>query len=364
MLETIFVYSSLSVIFIFLAHRDSEPKKSKYLILVPIAIYAIVFGMRYGVGADYFRYLESYMSGLFVDNRRWAPIFKYIATGCKAADLHFSVWFAICAFIPLVCVFLSVDKYKYIYPYLAFTFMLGGIWLSYSNGLRQIMAFGFFALTIPFLKEKKWLYYLIGVYLASLCHTSALILLPLPLFYIWRHQTYFNNVKLELSLLIMALLIGNINYIQSFMTTFDKLIVAMDYDYYTESGSVVKKDVNIGVGYYINLLIDIIIICFNRNAKKKLSNTTYPIIFDLAFVGILLKYAFTGVQLLNRINYYFDGFNYIAAAYTLYYLHSNKKYNYLYLLIGFFVLRYMAVLYRMNENTALFQFYWQIPAMY
>ncbi len=365
-LQTVVIYLFLSAVFILMCREIARQKFSIWWVLVPIGIYGVIFGMRQSVGVDFPAYLQTYLRALNgitdFSMRRWEIGFASLYKFCADCELHHAILFTIIAFVPVALIFLSVRKYKWVFPFLAFTFMAGGIWLQYSNGLRQIIAFGLFAFAIPYLTQKKWLKYYIYIFIATLFHESAVILYAIPLFYLQKGKTHFNNVKTQYILLAIALICGNVNFIQSFFEEFDSLISSLGYDHYIESESkhASKLSITPGIGYYIIILTNIMIIKFSTQVKKQFDHTTFPLLYDFAYFGMLVHYAFAGVQLMGRINYYFAGFNYIVGAFVLFFLSKQKSRTAYYILLGLYILTFIAIMYRMHENTAFFRFFWQV----
>ena len=177
-LQTYFIYLLLFVVMLFLAKRASERNEWFWMILA-ILLYAIVFGLRYGVGVDHLAYLADYMryglaaSGQYDDTEIG---FKFFRDTLAQNDIHFSVYFVIIAFVQLWLVFKAVQKDKFIYPYLVVAFFLGCIWLSYSNGLRQQLAFCFFAYSLLFIENKKLKFkYKINKYIKLCLNTDNVV---------------------------------------------------------------------------------------------------------------------------------------------------------------------------------------------
>lgn len=341
----------------------SAREKNDWWMTGALVLYGLVFAVRYGVGVDSPHYLHSYLSAVngFIDINfeRWEPLFRGVSAVLANMRASHVVFFFVWAFAPLFCIFRSLRRYRFIYPYLAFTFMFGAIWLSYANGLRQIMAFGFFALSIPYLYRNKMWQYLVCIALAALCHKSAIILAILPPIY-FRRKEYFNNRLVQFTALGFALVCMNIDFIQMLWERFDTIINYFEYQYYENTKYMNMAKFTLGVGFYINLAINILIIYHSNVTKKVFARTSVGMIYDLSYIGILINYFFLRIQLIGRLNYYFYGFNYIIAAFTLYALLKTKRQIAFILMCALYVLVYIATLYRMDENTALYRFFWEV----
>ena len=136
-IQTLLVYILLSIFVVFFCYVSAKQKREKWM-YIAIAIYALVFGFRYGVGVDFISYKEIYECILagrpsYYEFEPGFMFFIYLLT-----DMGFpsEIFFMLIAFFQIFFVFKGIDN-KDIYPYLAFTFMAGCVWLTYSNGLRQ-----------------------------------------------------------------------------------------------------------------------------------------------------------------------------------------------------------------------------------
>ena len=69
----------------------------------------------------------------------------------------------------------------------------------------------------------------------------------------------------------------------------------------------------------------------------------------------MLKYAFISSPLIQRVNYYFYGFEFIVMAYLLYVLHENNRKAYK-ALIAVLSIAFIGTLYRMFDNDSAFFF--------
>lgn len=371
-LQTYLLYALLFLAMFLLAKRASDRGEWFWMVLA-ILIYSIVFGLRYGVGVDYFGYLEDYQQLFFtgVDSPYddTESGFRCIRDTLAKSGFHFVFYFGLVAFLQLWLVFKAVKKDSFIYPYLVISFFLGCIWLSYSNGLRQCLAFCIFAYSLLFIENKKrlpihWLLLL----LATTMHNSAWLLFVIaPLLYI--RTEWFRNVKVQYIFLLLAILIGKIPQMQSLLMSMegnygflDEYMKETGYDDYFnyEGGEGIFRDKGrAGVGYFIELSKNIIMIHF-CNATKEFNkdNKLVAYIYNLTYVGMLLHYAFIVSPVISRVNYYFYGFAYIFGAYTIHYLYNNNK-KMFWVLLGLYILTFIGTTYSMYDNTSAFYFFWQ-----
>lgn len=370
-LQTYIVYIVLFIMMLFLSILASERKEST-LLTVAIFVYSIIFGMRYGVGVDHLSYLTEYLHISYGHEITFDDTeigYRYIRNSLAKIGFHYTIFFALIAFIQLWLVFKTVKKNPTIYPYLVATFFLGCIWLTYSNGLRQQLAFCIFAYSLLYINNKKQLpiHYLL-LLLAYSMHTSALILVVVaPLLLV--KKDWFSNVKIQSTILLVAIIIGKLPQMETWLFSlegnlgiFESLMEESGYNEYFgyDDGDRIFKDSGQGgLGYYISLLINFIIIWYSSKVKKyNENNEIVTYIYNLGYIGIVLYYLFINSAMIGRINYYFYGFVYIFGAYTLHYLYHKNKKTFV-LLIVLYGLTFIAHMYRMYDNTAAFYFFWQ-----
>ena len=78
------------------------------------------------------------------------------------------------------------------------------------------------------------------------------------------------------------------------------------------------------------------------------------------FAGALLKYAFLTTHVIQRVNYYFYGFDFIVGAIVMYHLYKQKKFTPLYLLFAIYALLFVGQLSKMFTNASAYYTIFQI----
>lgn len=327
-----------------------------------VLIYAVIFGCRYGVGKDFFAYEYIYncaLDGLFAAIPDWEIGFMFIIKTLAKFRFHSAYFFGVIAFLQLILIFASIKKDKHVYTCLVFTYMTGCVWLAFSNGLRQELAFCFFAFALAFSDKKEWYKHYSIILMAISMHNSAYMLL---LFYpiLLYKKEWFANAKFQLLILILAYLVGESKLLAQYLFLFDEVL---SIDAFSDSYSVylgyedkLYSEVRKGLGYYIFLLTDIILVANSTKIKEYTNNNYLTVIYNFYFIGTILRHAFIDSHLIQRVNYFFYGFQFIVAAYSLYYFNQSRSNKYFYLLLSLYVLTFVATMSKMEDNTALFKF--------
>ena len=361
-IQSILVYGLLTVVMYAYSKKSYRYNKNGYM-TIAILLYAIVFGLRYCVGVDYMGYVEMFEKvemGYEVE-KEYAfiglmKIFQYFGLGVEP-------FFALCAFFQLFFIFQIFKEYKEIYPFLVITFMIGGEWLIYSNIIRNMFAFAIVAYSLRYIQTKSLYKHYFWLFIAFFFHKSCAIMLVVYPLYLLR-PVFFQKRALQYGLLILSLVLMNINYIQEFVTYMDRLMVILGYADKYGMDERMDMDVSIGMGFVIELAIACTIIFYSPKIKEYYSNLPTNIMYDLFFVGLLIKYSFIGSMLIQRMNTYFIGYTFILAAMELAYLHKHKMKMGMYAIIGLYCMLGFAILYRMNDNSAMFIFNFQKHLLY
>lgn len=363
MVQTITVYLVLSFIMVLFSYISKKKNSFKYT-LIGLFIYSIIMGLRYGVGTDYFSYENIYNSYIELGNFSYSRLelgFRMLIQLFASLRLSYPFFLGVMAFLQLFFLFRGLKTF--IYPYAAFTFMLGGEWLHFSNAIRQILAFCILVYSIKFLQKNSFIKYLICVVIASLFHNSAVLLLVIyPIFR--TKKEWFSNNLFQIFLLLFAIFLMQVNIIGFFISMTEPLAIYLNYGNYTKlQGGILFDEVKLGLGFYVQFTINLLLIVYSSKVKNFFSSTWLTMAYDLYFIGVLWHYIFIDSLILNRINYYFYGFQFIIAAFTLYYLHKQKK-IFCYILTTLYILLFIATMYRMESNTALYIFNWQKELYY
>lgn len=359
MLQTLLVYSSLTMAMLLLS--NSRGRSQWFGISLSVLLFAVVFGVRYGVGTDYFGYLYYYKStqASLSEFNDYEAGFNFLINILAKNDAHFSWFFGTIAFLQLFLICFSLRYNKKIIAYMIFVFMMACIWLSFSNGLRQELAFCFFIVAVSCLSTKRrWLYFLF-VLLAYLMHKSAIILIVLYPLFIWKKE-WFVDIKKQLLVLCIAVILMNFSLVNSMVGLLDDIIIGLGYEEYLKDKYLEKFEstVTIGVGFYVILIINIILISQSRNVKEQYRETWFPYAYNLYYVGVLWRYVFISSQLLQRINYYMYGFDFIIGAFTLAYLRYRRR-TLFFVLAALYILLFAGYMSGARENHSMFYFFWQ-----
>ena len=192
-------------------------------------------------------------------------------------------------------------------------------------------------------------------------HKSAIMLLLLCILLKIKDE-WFSNVKFQFLAFAVAFIVGNLGLVQQVIGQFDVLLSYMEYDHYlerTDLEDMIEKKVSKGIGFYGILCTDIILVACSNKVKKYFSyNLYFKRIYNLYYIGILIRYAFLTSMMIQRVNYYLYFFKFIIAAHTLLYAKNHNKFIFI-ALIFLYLLYFIGTLSSMEINTSLYKFFWQ-----
>lgn len=382
MFQSILVYTFLMFGMLFFAYIVStqkveyttsrgKTKERSFLrleILLPLFLFAIIFGLRYDVGVDHLHYLEDYVGRNYA---QYEPAFYWISEICRSNNFHYTIYFGILAFLQVFCFFYAFKKERYLFPYLLFfLFVLGDV-LSWMNIIRQSLAICVWLISIRYIVEKKLLKYIFLCIGAALFHKSAVILFVFyPL--LCNGKDYFKSIKLQIVLLIGVFVLRNI-----FWNFFDKLeVIVSTYasllginQNFSYGMEVLQNDTaessGTGLIFLFKVFLNFILVLKSNKIKKYFNSKWFNVVYFFYFVGLLTLYIFpNGVISLSRPFRYFYIFQPIMFAYFAYYLLNSKesKYGKLWcqvLMIAFLGMFYLNQITTDEFSHSWYQFYFQ-----
>lgn len=366
-LQTIIVYIGLVVLMMFYS-KKSIPNRRKYFIWIPILVYTLVFGVRYGVGIDYYSYVRFYnaaasgINSYVVDFTE--PGFQFFVKSCAALDTGVVLYMCALVFLQIVFLFGAFKRERYILPFLSFFIIFtGASMMTYMNIMRQFVAWGIFVYSIQYIERGKFLKYVLLVLFASSFHFSALIFLPL---YCIRYcYKILDNALVQLVLLFLCVLSLYINPIGELMEKSEILVAAMGYeDYYLKDAINDENKRTFGLFDFFQLLVYCIVIVQSKKMKSFYNSKKLEIMYFFFVIGVFLSYICRGSMMFTRVVQYFLNFDSIVFAYYCYFWKSHWRTIPSYRKIAttfclLICLGFARILYYSADNTVQYAFYFQ-----
>ena len=179
-----------------------------FFVTIVATILILVAGLRWRVGTDYGNYMNSY----WLRKSTWfesllefeEPALGLIAKiGSFIYDDYASMFF-LCSLITVGLYTKTISKYTNWFTVSILLYVFIGAWHGSFNGVRQYLAAAVLFAGHRFIFERKFWKYLFVVLIASLCHTTALIMIPVY-FIVGRELNYKTIVLIVVGAIAMSL---------------------------------------------------------------------------------------------------------------------------------------------------------------
>ncbi len=208
---------------------------NKYVVL-SIIFFAFIAGARYNVGVDHLNYLDTYnylaQSGFILKEKEAG--FSFIMGLFARAGIHYFFYFAFWASLQITFIYLACKESKFILPYVAILIILGPYFMEWMNGIRQTVVACFFVfLTSKYIVEKKFIWYIILILLASTIHKSAILLLPFCIFGI--KPLSLSKKWLTIPIVIACVVLGSTPTWIALITKVEVVLELLGYERYATS---------------------------------------------------------------------------------------------------------------------------------
>ena len=351
------------------AYKNKDIKLSHPVILIPILLYTFIMGCRYGVGKDYFNYLELYEDVKYFEPNWTEFLFSSYTYVLSINKVHFSFFFGIIAFIQIVFFVKAYKKFPKILPLAIIFYFVGSYYLGWNNVLRQNLVVAIFLNMIPLIEKRKMGLYYLGAFLCIGIHLSSILLFLIypTLVFIEKHYKN-NNIKLMLTVYLAFVGMGLFVDIFSYLFNNEFLLLFLldtDYSSYAMNEGLMTAQTGsaLGLGYLLKVTNRILIILFSTRLLMYYKSTFVKYAFWLCYIGFCLHALFTTSIVLQRTNLYFISIELIIVPFLWYYwLHKKTKYNKLNLLLFCFsftsyFLMFMTEIMKGKETTAEFHFF-------
>lgn len=341
MLQSFFVYTVLGLFLCILGYFASLRQKNNnainkitsfwsWEVIFALIIFSFISGVRWNVGVDHLSYLKNYLilqnGGHFLFDKEIG--FEFVTRFFVELGLHFSFYFGFFAFLQLFFVYYAFKDHRYLYPFLGIIILFGPEYLSWMNGIRQMLAATMFVYSIQFIQKKQLWKYIATITVASLFHTSAIVLLVL---YVIPQKDYFKNRIFTISLAVLSLYFGvnnywtsNLNHLGTYMDLLGYEKISNRLDFLIEEEQVRA----FGPRRIVLILITLITIWFQPKLKHFFKNSYFLTYYNLMILGFILFNLLGNTHhIFIRPLAYLIIFSVPTTAYLLMYLKQNLKYN-------------------------------------
>ena len=285
---------------------------SKYYLILPISIYSIIVGLRYEVGTDWFQYRSYFELAVQGYSLQLEPCYTFINYIVASITSSYQVFFILVALLQILLIYKSFRHLYFLLP-LAIYFFFCGPFFSTLNLLRQSISFCIFLFSIPYIINRQPLKYFLMITIDT---TSALRAAEINADVILRKKVIL------IGLMFVTIILGNV-ILKPLADIFFSNIESNQYLRYAKGFE--DNTFDIGLGYWIEKIVDIILVFYAYRMHKKFHGYGFSIYFLLFFVGELIKNLGEGNQLTIRISYCLTSLRFVIISFLLYYIYKVIK---------------------------------------
>lgn len=291
----------LNIIVVFLAFL-ARHKQTESLLKASFILIFLFLALRYDYGNDYQGYLDFFSDASLDTNllnhyskqEGFEPGWVFLCRLFKP--------FGFFAMVAVLALFNCFVYYRFIKKYVppayywlaVFLYVFSpGFMLVHSSAMRQSVAIALFIFSIDYLYKKDAIRYFLCIGLASLFHTSALILLPGYLLGLFNWKINKLTAASIFSLYIFLFLFG-----KSFMSNLNLFISTyfMRYKVYEEG-----SEIGTGLGVIFYSALFVLVLYYVRLQTKETS-----LLFKIAILSYFFIPLGLLIMLISRIGMYFQ----------------------------------------------------------
>lgn len=270
---------------------------SKGTLFLFVAILVIVSTLRYGF-IDTYAYKEMYQNV----NHNWAYIFTGAGWDIEKGWLFILYLLNYISPSPKLMLFLSALIINVAYAKICNRYseeVITSLFIFYclmyldtNNGLRQMVAMSIIMLAFPFLEERRYILYLICVFLAYQIHNSAIVCLVIMFVCIGKAFNFRMKIVFLASLLFV-LVPGNVTgYL-------DSLFVDSQYNYYLD----MIGGMNIARALATGVVPLVVAIWYLKQYGNK-NDDSEKLLINITIVNSVFVLMGTYMQYWNRLAFY------------------------------------------------------------
>jgi hypothetical protein len=187
------LWPHLMFFILFLYCYKKQDKKASLFIYIGLLIYCL---LRYDVGWDYMQYVNEIINGYHTGDI--SDRYEYLSRQVMMIGVYtkfYPVVFIIFSLITLSLIYYIINKYSKntLISWLVF-YSIPLFFFESLSVIRQAIAFAFILYGYEYLKNKKYIYYLIVIGVATLFHQTAIIALIILPIYLYPLNKYLNIV--------------------------------------------------------------------------------------------------------------------------------------------------------------------------
>jgi hypothetical protein len=301
-----------NIIFVFFAYL-ARYKGYEFCLKVSFFLIFLFLALRYNYGNDYKQYLQDFLIINNYESIDYSDISLYYEQGWLFLYRLFQS-FGFFSLVAVLAAFNCFVYYRFIRKYVSpnyywfavFIYVFSsGFMLIHATAMRQSLAICLFLFSIDYIYKKDFIRYFICIGLASLFHTSVLILLPVYFLGIFDWK-----INRPLAIIFFGLYILLFQFSTMIMPTLLSLLGSNFEKYERYEGTI---ELGSGLGLILNSSLFALILfyaCFKSNQTS--------LFFKIAILSYFVVPISLSLAQLARVGMYFDIAMIIALPTTVY----------------------------------------------
>lgn len=224
---------------------DSRWVPTSIIVILIFCIFSFMYAFRWRVGTDFSGYYHSFtvygessLQELF-GGRDWGfSVLSHVLFHLFNGNYqYYNLVLAIITYAPVLYIY---RKYSDDFGFTIFLYMTTLACFWPYNGVRQSLAGSICFLAFDYLVNKKYIKYVVCVLIASIFHSTALIMLPI-MFYLCLKPWKKKMIMVTLGLLISVVFLGTLwSHIINFLELIEQDKMVADYGYATIASNAVN----------------------------------------------------------------------------------------------------------------------------
>ena len=337
------------------------PNKLRVRHFIALLLISFIVGFRYQVGTDWEAYKDTFefiRLNNSISNTAERIEWGYLIINEIIAYLGgtYTLLFFVLAFISWCFIFKSVPAV--LLPLTIYFLITDEAFFLSMNLVRQFVSMSIFLYALKFIITRNYIVYIVLIALASLFHSSAILLFPLC--FIPYPKLY--NQKFWIMAFIVSLLFSNTPAITDILiNSFTKLFELIPLmSKYTEYFSIDEKfgaqdRQNSGLGLYFKHLVTLLVLIFSKSIINKYPQT--KVYFIIYFVGVIIYNLFSTSEMIGRVNAYLLSLRPIILALIVIYLWRKNKYRIVSIgLVVLYFFLYLSTIYTSSNMCSPYRF--------
>lgn len=286
-------------------NNSFQKRNKKQIVIISVLLLALVAGCRgLMVGVDTLNYYNYFSyKRIFNETILFEPMYEVLNLFIIKLGLPYNYLLFLCSILTIGSFGLMIYNFSDCPALVFFFFVALGFFGNTFNAVRQYLALAVFLFAIKYIRDGGFIKYLLLILIASLFHTSAIILIPV---YIVRYIKLKPVFIISLLIVVVALSIFFVPMIRSITA----LLGISYFDRYLNSDAFLQGISLYNALYSIGMLAVFFIFYFMRKKVCELRKSTqnYDLFLMLFFISVCIRIfgTFSGMfSLVNRLNIYF-----------------------------------------------------------